>query len=95
MLVVQAGCNVVWIAWVGVNAGMSLLLLPVWQIKLTQTSMVLACCENTGKHTCCRMMLARSGKVMLSVGAEEGAHTAASFSWPCCAGSQPPLGAGG
>lgn len=33
MLVIQAGCNVVWIAWVGVNAGMSLLLLPVWQFK--------------------------------------------------------------
>lgn len=59
------------------------------RLKLTQTSVVLACCENTGKHTCCRMMLVRSGTVMLSVGAEEGAHTAASFSWPCCAGSLP------
>lgn len=33
--------------------------------------------------------VARNGTVMLSVGAEEGAHTAASFSWPCCAGTLP------
>lgn len=33
----QAGCKVLWIAWMGVNTGVSLLLLPTWQIK-THTS---------------------------------------------------------
>jgi len=33
VLVMQAGCKVLWIACVGASAGVSLLLLPDWQIK--------------------------------------------------------------
>lgn len=54
------------------------------RLKLTQTSMVLACFENTGIHTRCWTC----GKKWQG-DAECGAHTAASFSWPCCAGSLP------
>lgn len=33
MLVMLGGCKVLWIAWLGANTGVSLLVLPAWRIK--------------------------------------------------------------